>query len=38
MMTARGFNVPMPRQVRLGIAKKDFDKKSTALHCRRMPW
>jgi regulator of protease activity HflC (stomatin/prohibitin superfamily) len=31
MMTAWGFNVPMPRQVRLGISKKDFDKKINCL-------
>jgi regulator of protease activity HflC (stomatin/prohibitin superfamily) len=31
MMTARGFNVPMPRLIRLGISEKDFNKKFSCL-------
>jgi regulator of protease activity HflC (stomatin/prohibitin superfamily) len=31
MMTERGFNVPMPRLIRLGISKKSFNKKFSCL-------
>ena len=31
MMTARGFNVPVPRLIRLGISEKDFNKKFSCL-------
>jgi regulator of protease activity HflC (stomatin/prohibitin superfamily) len=31
MMTAWGFNVPVPRLIRLGISKKDFNKKFRCL-------
>ena len=31
MMTERGFNVPMPRLIRLGMSKKDFNKRFSCL-------